>query len=329
MLLVGYGVRGRQWHSALGRSPSVEVLAAVDPDEDARGRAEAAGLAPYPNLDDALGMSLTGLALVCSPPAEHADHAVACLESGWSVMVEKPLALSLKGARAVARAAELTNQAVVVGQNFRFRPGERTLRRLLDLKIVGTPLASSVLSVRPPTTARDHVRADPHGTLWDICLHHLDCLRTRFDDLPARVRATNGPAEEWRVELEWDDGFVAGYRHHERSPVFHHHELLEGTSGAVMRTGERVTVISPAHRPRRARPRRAPTPESTIIEALLDPGHPAREALSARANLPTIAIVEAAIRSAGEGGAPVGLGQVLPGAGRGGAANGAGPRAGG
>ena len=312
MLVVGYGVRGQQWHTALARSRRVEVLAAVDPDEDARRRAEGAGLAAYPTLDDALPTSLSGgVALVCSPPAEHPDHAVACLESGWGVMVETPLALSLAGARRVIRAARLNSLPVAVGQNFRFRPGERTVRRLLERKVVGTPVASSVLCVRPPTTARPHVRADPHGTLWDICLHHLDCLRSRFDDLPTQVRAGTGPADEWRVELEWEGGFVAAYRHHERSPVFHRHELFEGTSAALMVTGERVTVISPSHRPRRARPPRGPTPEDTIIEPLLDPEHPSREALGADANLPTIAIVEAAVRSAGSRGAPVSLKEVF------------------
>src|SRR3990170_3235164 len=91
ILLIGYGVRGRQWHDNCRRYRRFALAGAVDPDPQARNDAGAGGLAAWASLDEALAATRVDGAIVASPPADHPAGAIACLRAGAGVLVEKPL----------------------------------------------------------------------------------------------------------------------------------------------------------------------------------------------------------------------------------------------
>src|SRR5262245_62498648 len=77
-------------------------------------------LATLPGLD---------AVVVCLPPDLHPDVAVACLEAGRPVIVEKPLAPTVEQAERVVEAAERTGTPLLVAQTLRFDPLVIALRR--------------------------------------------------------------------------------------------------------------------------------------------------------------------------------------------------------
>lgn len=71
------------------------------------------------------------LVVICSPSGMHADHALAALEAGKHVLVEKPLALTTTDAERIVRAAAKWDLLVSVVSQRRLEPEIVAVRRAL------------------------------------------------------------------------------------------------------------------------------------------------------------------------------------------------------
>ena len=73
-------------------------------------------------------------------PGDH--HTVACqaLDLGLHVMVEKPLAITVRGCHRIIEAARRNNRILSVAENFRRDPSARLVRHLLDSGAIGRPV---------------------------------------------------------------------------------------------------------------------------------------------------------------------------------------------
>ena len=76
------------------------------------------------------GKSATGCCPRSVPPSAHAGPAIQCLEAGAHVLVEKPLALSVRDCRAIENAASKANRVAGVNHNLTYMPG---ILKVLDL----------------------------------------------------------------------------------------------------------------------------------------------------------------------------------------------------
>jgi predicted dehydrogenase len=77
--------------------------------------------------------------LITGPNALHAEHAIACIEKGLPVLVEKPFTLSLEDGFNVCRLADEKNIPVMTVANKRFSPPYRRAKRFLMEKIIDDP----------------------------------------------------------------------------------------------------------------------------------------------------------------------------------------------
>jgi predicted dehydrogenase len=304
LLLVGYGQRGRQWHTACRGRRDVELACAVDSDPAALEAARRDGLSAWPTLSDGLASARCDAAIVASPPHEHPDQTIACLRAGLAVLVEKPFALSLEAAGRVVQESATLGVPVMVGQNFRFLPRERAVRRALELD-VGRPLGGSIVSTRSAAVAMPHLASIPHGPLWDIGVHHLDALRVRFGAAPEqvamRITRLDEPSDarvRFDLALEWRDGPSFVYQHSEGAPGYHHSEWIECERRAIVVDDQDVSLRFPSHRPRPVRVSRGLDPEQAVIDELLESLRTGEApTLHAEDNLLTVATLEAAVRS--------------------------------
>lgn len=87
-----------------------------------------------------LGVALDGAeaVVVASPNVHHADQAIAVLERGLPVLVEKPLAIDVGAARRVVDLARDMEVPCGVAMNLRFHPAMIALRELLESGELGT-----------------------------------------------------------------------------------------------------------------------------------------------------------------------------------------------
>jgi predicted dehydrogenase len=205
---VGCGRVTTQMHlPALRRVGGVEAAGAHDVDPT---RAAAAG--PPVFADVAALAAHVDLVAVCSPPRTHAAAALAALEAGRHVLVEKPLTLDSDEAAALVDAAAERGVTAAVGFNLRVHRQVLEARAALARGQLGR-----LRAVRTLWTAGERSpgwRADPDqggAGLWEMGIHHLDLWRllagAPADHLPGAPSDALGgaPSGHLRVQASGDE----------------------------------------------------------------------------------------------------------------------------
>ncbi|KKI16977.1 MULTISPECIES: Gfo/Idh/MocA family protein [unclassified Leucobacter] len=136
LAVVGAGARSAIARHAV-ESGDARIVAAVDPSANARARASAsfACEATFETLDELIAAAASGLdidaAFVTSPDDTHAEIAVALLNAGIAVYLEKPLAIDVDDADAILAASADSGTRLYVGHNMRHMSVVRTMRELI------------------------------------------------------------------------------------------------------------------------------------------------------------------------------------------------------
>jgi len=140
--LVGVGNIGRTHLKAYQEFPDqCEIVALCDiyPQHAVDKQVEL-GLTAVPVYQSAAEMlaeATLDLVSVCTPPSSHAEIAIACLNAGVNVLVEKPMAPSLEECDAMMAAEKASGKMLsVVAQN-RFRDDMAILKAAVDSGLIG------------------------------------------------------------------------------------------------------------------------------------------------------------------------------------------------
>jgi phthalate 4,5-cis-dihydrodiol dehydrogenase len=113
--------------------PGIRLCAGMDPLPRPRlAFAKQFNAKVYADFDELCGDPAIEAVYIASPHRFHSTQAVAALEHGKHVLVEKPLALTLQECDAVVSAAERTGLHVIVGHTHAFDPNVRAMHRLID-----------------------------------------------------------------------------------------------------------------------------------------------------------------------------------------------------
>lgn len=115
------------------------------------------------------------------PNELHYSIGMAAIESHRHVLLEKPMALTVREAFKLARKAEEESVVLHIGHIFRFNNAVREARALLGKSVVGKPLYYSLNweALIPPPEGRDIV--------FDLGPHPIDILNYLSNEWPTRV----------------------------------------------------------------------------------------------------------------------------------------------
>jgi predicted dehydrogenase len=213
--VVGYGLGGAAFHAPfVATTPGLELSAIVtrDATRQAQARRDHPGVTVVADVAE-LWKSNAGIDLVVisTPNRTHVPLALAGLDAGLHVVVDKPLAPSSREARMVAETARRQDVLVVPFQNRRWDGDFLTLRRLLADNALGTPLRfeSRFDRWRPTPTGTWRERGaveDAGGLLFDLGSHLIDQALVLFGP----VREVYAELDRRRPGVEADDDtFVA------------------------------------------------------------------------------------------------------------------------
>lgn len=189
--VIGCGLIGRKRINALAKMPEASVRFACD--LDAVRAAEAAQLVPgcatstdYRNV---VKDSQVDVVVVATLNGSLAPIALAAVEAGKHVLVEKPGALNAAQLRKIQEVAERTRALVRIGYNHRFHPALQKARELVDSGELGPLMFLRARYGHGGRKGYDREwRADPAksggGELIDQGVHLIDLAGWFLGDLP-------------------------------------------------------------------------------------------------------------------------------------------------
>lgn len=255
--------------------------------------------------------------LIATPPACHVADAVAALDAGAAVLVEKPLATTLAGADAIVEAADRAGRPVVYAENLAFSPA--VIRAVELIRDIGPLRHLTVRALQPAPEWGGFLEPEwGGGVLFDLGVHpialallvagtdplrsvtatldsgerrvdeHAEVVLTFASGLEATVEASwRHPSTEWDLQAASDTGVVRAELQPEvrlerdGEPV----DLPDGTAGADPRL-EQLGYVDQ-------------------LVALRDAFEGRPTWCDARFGRHVLDIVAAAYTSAGQGGTPI------------------------
>jgi len=118
--------------------PAAEIVAVCDTDAATREtRAAEWDATPYEYYGEMLASPEVDVVEILTPHHLHAEHAIAALEAGKHVSLQKPPTLTLAEFDRVAAAAERSDRVFRVFENFMWYPPHRLARSLIDAGEIG------------------------------------------------------------------------------------------------------------------------------------------------------------------------------------------------
>ena len=240
LAMIGGGFMGRAHSLAYALAPiaenlnatiSKELLVDVDERRAATLAAQLGWRRSSAEWLDAVRSEDIDVVDICTPPALHAELAVAAIAAGKHVFCEKPLANSTAEALRIRDAARGAGVVTQAGFNYRHTPAITFAKQLLEAGAFGEPLQfrSSYLQDAAfgadPTRWRAQRNTGGSGMVGDIGSHIIDLAEYLFGDIvkvAARVRAKSNGSAGWVEESDrvrrdtLDDGgvWIAEFANH-------------------------------------------------------------------------------------------------------------------
>jgi predicted dehydrogenase len=205
--IVGLGdiVRKRAG-AAIQNQPDSTLHACVTRHPDER-RAEIESLRPERVLSDfeqMLADPEVDAVYLATPVHLHAPHAIAALEAGKDVLVEKPMALNRAEAAEMCRIAERTGRRLAAAYYRRFSPRFQLVKDMLERaefgQVVLVRIAMHSWYAGQPGGWRENPESSGGGVLSDVGVHKFDLLTWWFG-MPRRLVArVSTLAQDYAVE---------------------------------------------------------------------------------------------------------------------------------
>src|SRR2546429_4806289 len=174
--VVGAGFIGQLHARVSSESPLAKLAAIVDIDREARETvASHFGVDSYPSVDSICEDPEVDATIVAVPDTAHEEPATRLLQAGKAVLLEKPMAHTLDGARRIAEVARTSQSRLMVGHILRFDPRYAGAAAQVAEGVIGRPLhvTASRFTFRPVGT-RLAGRSSPCVYLG---IHDIDAMK--------------------------------------------------------------------------------------------------------------------------------------------------------
>jgi predicted dehydrogenase len=171
--VIGAGGWGMNHVRAIAALPNAQLAAVADAQDARRAAAAAIGGATtraYPTADELLGDASVDAVIIATDSPSHARVALAAIDTGKHVLVEKPLALTTSDAQAVVARADAAKRTLMVGHLLLHHP---VVRHLADIAASGD--LGDILYVTTRRLNLGIVRKEENA-LWSLAPHDVSLL---------------------------------------------------------------------------------------------------------------------------------------------------------
>ena len=198
IIQAGTGSFGKSWIGIVMDSPEWELAGIVDPNRENLASASdeygIPGEKCFASFEDAFENTSPGALLNVTPPGFHRELSIKALDAGLDVIVEKPLSDNMRDAREIVSYAEEKGRKLMVSQNYRYRSGPRTIRKLIEEGAAGEISYAVVNFQKGPRFEGFRIEMD-YPLLIDMSIHHFDLMRYLTGKNPVSIYA-----ESWNPQ---------------------------------------------------------------------------------------------------------------------------------
>ncbi|GAA2759766.1 Gfo/Idh/MocA family protein [Actinopolymorpha rutila] len=208
--VIGAGVIGRthaQTIQSLQPRAELAVVADVVP-ERAQELATKHGVDAANSIEEVLGRSDVDVVTIATPSGLHADGAVAALDAGKHVIIEKPLDITLDAAKRVLEAEKRSDRTAMVVSQHRYDPASQVVHQAVRQGKFGRITSGNAImswwrsqGYYDSGDWRGTWELDGGGALMNQGIHTID-LMTWFLGDPVEVYAWADCLAHERIEVE-------------------------------------------------------------------------------------------------------------------------------
>ncbi|KAE8549183.1 hypothetical protein EYB25_007698 [Talaromyces marneffei] len=224
VVVIGIGQMGHSHALAYHHNPGFKIIGLLDRRHPGKTFPDA--LKEYPllfTLEEALALK-PDVVSINTHTATHADYAVAAMESGAHVFVEKPLAVTVSDAERVVSTAQRSNRKLVIGYILRHHPS--WIEFIQQARQLGPPFVMRMnLNQRSSGDAwavHRRILDDVKNPVIDCGVHYVDVMLQITDSKPVQVRGMglclsddlpsgSGQVNYGHLQILFADGSVGWY----------------------------------------------------------------------------------------------------------------------
>ena len=207
--VIGAGAWGRNHVRTVAGLPDAELAAVCDTDAKTRERLTRQYPGAFVTAEIPALLERVDAVVVASPAATHATIALQCIAAGKPCLVEKPFALNVRAAEAVAKAGRDARVPVLAGHLLVYHPAVERLRAMVQGGELGKVFYLYGLRVN-----LGQVRQDENA-LWSFGPHDVSVALYLLGESPVRVAAHGKSYLQPRIEdvvfltMEFASGVLA------------------------------------------------------------------------------------------------------------------------
>jgi 2-hydroxy-4-carboxymuconate semialdehyde hemiacetal dehydrogenase len=214
-----YGAFGLKHLDALKNIDGVEVTSIMGPTkEKIEALAVERGINHFSTtLEECIKRSDVEAVILSTPTQMHANQAIACMEAGKHVLIEIPMADTLKDSARVVKKHRETGLTCMAGQVRRFNPSHQWIKNKIDageLKLQQMD-AQTYFFRRTNTNAKGEPRSWTDHLLWHHACHTVDLFQYQTGGKLVQAYGLQGPlhpeleiAMDMSIGLKAEDGAI-------------------------------------------------------------------------------------------------------------------------
>ncbi len=301
--VIGCGSWGRNHARVYRELPDVELSAVSDLNpQTAQQIGERYGAAYYTDPAPIIEDPKIDLLSICTPTVTHAEIALAAIEAGKHVLVEKPMTNTVKEAKLLINEAERHGVKLAVGFVERYNPAvQEAIKRVSEGEIGNVILAFSRRVSRSPGRIGDV------GVIKDLAIHDVDIVNHLFGSEARSVFAVAGSIQHKfedyaQININFGDNRNAIVSTNWLTPRRIRTLVITGTEGIinVEYTTQQITIENNTQLIQPYLPYKEPLmlELKSLTDAIRDDVEPG---VSGEDGLRALAICEAALQSAKNG----------------------------
>lgn len=210
--IVGAGNLAKWAHLPALNKIAGAKLHAVHSNSGARGKAYAKRFgASYASSDlaEILGDKDIHAVIIASRHKDHAAQAIAALEAGKHVFIEKPMAVTVEECRAINAAVESSGKRLMVGFNRRFAPFYTEMKQ--NLKGRSSPVVISTRMNSPGIQNGWAAEPAQGGVILGEGCHFIDLMHWLLESEPVSISAYGMGEHNIAASIKFDDGSIGNF----------------------------------------------------------------------------------------------------------------------